>query len=193
MKARLATLLSLTGVLVAGSAAALVNTQVLQTASPTESHGVTLESSAGDASDITLAPPQSVPAAATQAVYQVSDVGSVTLDNAGGALTVVAVTPTAGWTVVANEAQGSGRIAVSLQAGNTVVRFEATLLYGVVSTSVQTADLSVPTVTTGSTGTTNHVGHSPSTTAPAPHDGGHHDDDHTTDTEDRSDDEPEDD
>ena len=111
MKARIATVLSLSGVLVAGSAAALVNNQVLQSAQPGSASGsnVTLvlgtpvpartepaptSSSAAPSSSVPLSQP---------VMYQVGDAGVVTLDTAGDVLAVVAATPSAGWTVLVAE------------------------------------------------------------------------------------------
>jgi len=70
-------------------------------------------------------------------MYQVGDAGLVTLDTAGDVLTVVSVTPNAGWTVVKAESYSANDIEVKLQSGNTLVEFKANLQLGVITTSVE--------------------------------------------------------
>ena len=135
MKGRITTVLSLAGVLVAGSAAAMVNTQVLQSTETKSSEQITVGSTddtAGTATKI-----QSNVLTATQAMYQVGDAGLVTLDTAGDVLTVVSVTPASGWTLVEAESYGSTDIEVKLTNGTTVVEFKANLQLGVITTSVE--------------------------------------------------------
>jgi len=157
MKGRITTVLSLTGVLVAGSAAAMVNTQVLQSAGSNSSDAVTV----GSGNDSIPTTPVVIVAddstkissnvlTATQAIYQVGDAGLVTLDTAGDRLTVVAVTPNSGWTVVKAENYGSADIEVKLQSGNTLVEFKASLQLGVITTSVESKIIG----TGGNNGTT---------------------------------------
>lgn len=147
MKGRITTVLSLTGVLVAGSAAAMVNTQVLQS-TETESSEQTVGST--DDSDITTPVTiatdnttgtatkiQSNVLTATQAMYQIGDAGLVTLDTAGDVLTVVSVEPASGWTLVEAESDGSSDIEVKLTDGITIVEFKANLQLGVITTSVE--------------------------------------------------------
>ena len=135
MKGRITTVLSLAGVLVAGSAAAMVNTQVLQSTESKSSEQITVgstDNTAGTATKI-----QSNVLTATQAMYQVGDAGLVTLDTAGDVLTVVSVTPASGWTLVEAESYGSADIEVKLTNGITVVEFKANLQLGVITTSVE--------------------------------------------------------
>lgn len=149
MKARIATVLSLSGVLVAGSAAALVNNQVLQSAQPGSASGsnVTLvlgtpvpartepaptSSSAAPSSSVPLSQP---------VMYQVGDAGVVTLDTAGDVLAVVAATPSAGWTVLVAESIDAYNVSVQLLAGATLVEFRANLSMGVVVTSVESREV----------------------------------------------------
>ena len=178
MKARIATVLSLSGVLVAGSAAALVNNQVLQSAQPGSASGsnVTLvlgtpvpartepaptSSSAAPSSSVPLSQP---------VMYQVGDAGVVTLDTAGDVLAVVAATPSAGWTVLVAESIDAYNVSVQLLAGATLVEFRANLSMGVVVTSVESREVdltstSLPVaVPTGGT----PAGGSTATTAGAP-------------------------
>ena len=178
MKARIATVLSLSGVLVAGSAAALVNNQVLQRAQAGSASGsnVTLvlgtpvpartepaptSSSAAPSSSVPLSQP---------VMYQVGDAGVVTLDTAGDVLAVVAATPSAGWTVLVAESIDAYNVSVQLLAGATLVEFRANLSMGVVVTSVESREVdltstSLPVaVPTGGT----PAGGSTATTAGAP-------------------------
>jgi hypothetical protein len=149
-------------VLVAGSAAAMVNTQVLQSTESQSNAQVAAESpdntvtdntatdntvtddSATDntvtddsVTDNTVTKIQSSVLTSSQALYQVGDAGLVTLDTAGDVLTIVSVTPNAGWTVVKAESYSQYDIEVKLQNGNTLVEFEANLQLGVITTSVE--------------------------------------------------------
>lgn len=153
MKARITTVISLVGVLGAGSAAALVNTQVLQSTESKSNEQVTvgavddpatpaltpvpaLTPTPIDASD-SITKIQSSILSGTQAMYQIGDAGLVTLDASGSTLTVVSVTPNAGWTVVKAENYGPADIEVKLQSGSTLVEFKANLQLGVITTSVE--------------------------------------------------------
>ena len=86
--------------------------------------------------------PVAAPAPPTQAVYAVGDAGTVTLDTAGDVLTIVAVTPADGWTVTKSETQDATNVEVKFQTGTIEVEFHANLLFGVVTTSVETHDQS---------------------------------------------------
>jgi hypothetical protein len=138
MKTGVATLLSLAGVLVAGSAAALVNARVLQASDPV----------AGSAAEsITtgsiVTQPGTVPEpSATQALYRVGDAGTVLLDTGGGVLTVVAVTPAAQWAVVIVESTGD-QVSVVLRSETHIATFTASLVGGVVATDVDIDELPV--------------------------------------------------
>lgn len=147
MKGRITTILSLTGVLVAGSAAAMVNTQVLQSTESKSSGEVTVGSTDDsdptvptidtESSTDTATKIHSSVLTPTQAMYQIGDAGLVTLDTAGDVLTVVSVTPESGWTLVKAESYGSADIEVKLTNGVTVVEFKANLQLGVITTSVE--------------------------------------------------------
>ncbi|MBI4885400.1 MAG: hypothetical protein HY826_15245 [Actinobacteria bacterium] len=161
MKGRITTVLSLAGVLVAGSAAALVNTQVLQNNETAAADGAV---TVGSTTDPEVAPPTAATVtgseaaipkvsngsfapvvagvvSATQAVYQIGDAGLVTLDTAGDVLTIVAATPSTGWTLIKAENYSPVDIEVKLQSGSTVVEFKANLTLGVVTTSVESKTL----------------------------------------------------
>jgi hypothetical protein len=64
----------------------------------------------------------------------------VTIDTAGDALTIVNLTPAAGWTVTKSEAEDANNVEIKLQSGTNELEFHANLLFGVVSTSVETHD-----------------------------------------------------
>ena len=135
MKARATTLLSLVGVLVAGSAAALVNAQVLQPSATRPAAAPTVLDP-GVGADVTLStlPQQSLaPQPATQAVYQIATAGAVTIDTSGDVLTIVEVVPYGDW-IVLGVTSNVGRVDVVLQQGTTVVEFNASLVGGIVNT-----------------------------------------------------------
>jgi hypothetical protein len=161
MKTKIAMVISIAGVLVAGSAAALVNTQVLGGSTSAASPLVIDSGSpAQDISSVTVATAATTPvpaattpvpvapavaAASTQAVYAIGDAGTVTLDTAGDMLTIVAVTPTEPWIVTKSETQDSTDVEVRFQNGTTEVEFHANLLFGVVTTAVDSHDSSAAT------------------------------------------------
>lgn len=200
MKVRLAAVVSLSGVLVAGSAAALVNNQVLNqrsnfgaadhvqlaaTTTPGDTSTVpavtSLATPTGSSTppvDATLAP-VALPAASTQAVYQIGDAGTITLDTAGNVLALVAVVPNAGWTLVQSENEDPTNIEVKVQSATKSVEFHATLLFGVVGTSIETKNLvSASNGSVNTTGTSSTVkdGHDDA------HDDSHDDDSHDDDS-----------
>jgi hypothetical protein len=201
MKTKIAAALSLAGVLVAGSAAALVNTQVLQnnndeattvpaladtagllvttTTAPagTETSvpvGATLTTVVGDTPStsvdntvpVSSAPVSTAPTAGatpTQAVYRIGDAGTVTLDTTGDRLTVVATAPGAGWQVGKVEQRSPLDIEIHFRSATVELEFKANLLFGVVSTSVESRNVGAPPAD--------------GTAAPGPSTSIHHDDD----------------
>jgi len=181
MKTKIAAALSLAGVLVAGSAAALVNTQVLQnnsneattvpalaapagllvttttiagveTSLPIDATSTTVVGGAPSTSVDSTAPVSTAPASTaptagatpTQAVYRIGDAGTVTLDTAGDRLTVVAATPGAGWQVGKVEQYGPLDIEIYFRSATVELEFKANLLFGVVSTSVESRTVGAP-------------------------------------------------
>ncbi|MEP7047642.1 MAG: hypothetical protein ABI949_13225 [Ilumatobacteraceae bacterium] len=155
MKTRVAMMISIAGVLVAGSAAALVNTQVLggssSPAGAAAANTVVAEAPVVTTPTVPSAPSVSVesvaPAAASpsQASYSVGTSGMVTLDTAGDVLTIVNVVPAAGWTVSKSETDDATNVEVRFQSDGSEVDFHANLLFGVVTTSVESDDGSTPT------------------------------------------------
>ncbi|MBK5332256.1 MAG: hypothetical protein JJD93_09815 [Ilumatobacteraceae bacterium] len=148
MKTRIAMMISVAGVLVAGSAAALVNTQVL--GGSTAPSGVAVNTApqneqtipAAAAATGSAAPAAGAAATATQAVYAIGTAGSVTLDTAGDVLTVVNVTHAAGWVLAESENQDATNVEIKLQSGNLEAQFHANLVFGVVTTSTESDDAS---------------------------------------------------
>ena len=160
MKVRVTTVLSLSGILVAGSAAALVNSQVLLNSTPERPGAVDILATLPPSTTLPTAEPSasSVPDAfaasttipvvpapsASQAAYQVGMSGTVTVDTDGGVLRLVAPTPAPGWAVVKSEQTDPLNVAVVFQSAGQLVTFRAALLFGVVSTSTQSESLAVP-------------------------------------------------
>jgi hypothetical protein len=152
MKARITTVLSLTGVLVAGSAAALVNTQVLQssTTKSTASAEVSIDNQPESVSTVSTTPSVSVSVpnklesiagvavtlastpVSTQQQYAVGESGTVVLDTANGVLTIVGIYPNAGWGVLEHKNSDPLSIEIKFQSATTLVEFEANVLMGVV-------------------------------------------------------------
>ena len=157
MKARLTAVLSLTGVLVAGTAAAVVNTQVLQSSGSSDGDMLVVEAPTESISaDTNAVVSPTVPTAdtatpsPTQAAYQIGTAGVVVLDTAGDTLTIVSATPTTGWLLIEAEQNDPLNVEVKFQSGSITVEFKANLLFGVVSTSVESEDSNAPTSSEGS-------------------------------------------
>ncbi len=180
MKARATTLLSVMGVLVAGSAAAMVNAQVLQP-SASSTATPTVVGSAAPADTASASVPLSVaPAPATQAIYQIATSGAITLDTSGGVLTVVGVVPYGEWALVGVTSSAT-QADVVLQSGTTLVEFSASLVGGIVSTGVRVSQVVPESDDEGHTGTT-AAHQSASTTTSV-----HHDDDDDEDEDEEED------
>ena len=148
MKTRIATVLSVIGVLGAGSAAALVNTQILDSG-PSEPVAQALEpqpielsipEGSGTVPSTTVATDFSQIASdglsgstsgAYLTTYTIGAAGSVTVDVVDGRLLLVTSTPAAGWTVVdTSEDPDRNRIEVEFASGTTRVEFEASFIAG---------------------------------------------------------------
>jgi hypothetical protein len=162
MQSRLTAVLSLSGVLVAGSAAALVNTQVLRHTGGESalSADPLIDVSAG-IPVVSLTPTDGsvpegqlgadgAPVTANAVAYEVGTAGIVVLDSDGSVLSIVSIEPATGWTVVENHQETATHAHVAFQSGSTVVNFEANLLFGVVGTSVEMYTLSSGDGTGGS-------------------------------------------
>lgn len=170
MKARVATVLSLTGVLVAGSAAALVNTQVLRNSAPVSNTVAGLVQDSSSTTSGTAAEPTepsattievAVPSTAESelSAFQVGSSGLVTLDKAGDVLRIDSSKAAAGWTVVGLQQVDTLNVKVLFQQGDNVVEFRANLLFDEITPSVsaylasQGPDTSTSVATGGTTNT----------------------------------------
>jgi hypothetical protein len=170
-------LLSIGGVLAAGSAAALVNAKVLDERSSGAPPAATALSTTSIPAGVQLTAAPTVPptsatppsttlpantrapivvtapptttttvpvvttaAGATQATYRLGDAGTALLDTAGGRLTVVRVVPNPGWSVDRAESDGPTSVEIRLESASGEVRFEASLVRGVVRVALDTDD-----------------------------------------------------
>ncbi len=176
MKTKIATALSLIGVLSAGSAAALVNTQILDSgptksgqsaAVPEQITSTTIPVSTAPTSTATstlptttaptmivVTTPSTVASPAPTGfltTYNVGDAGSVTLDVIDGKLTLVSSAPNAGWQVSKSEQQDDeNKVEVDFQSATVRVEFEATFVDGQIVPEVSSSpvvDGSVPRTT----------------------------------------------
>lgn len=163
MKVRVTTLLSLSGILVAGSAAALVNSQVLQNSEPALPGAADIIATVPPATTVPVVAPVSPDPAApvtsttmpapspSQAAYPVGMSGTVTVDTAGDVLRLVVPSPAPGWAVVRAEQPDPLNVSVVFQSAAQLVTFRAALLFGVVSTSTQVESLAMPAAEAPST------------------------------------------
>ena len=163
MKRQLATVLSVAGVLAAGSAAALVNTRAL---SGSGNGGDAAAAAAlgvpGSApTEVTAAPSSNTPTSSTppvatspvvttRSVFTVGDAGVVTVDRAHDTLMLVSARPAGGWQLVKAEPTSSVEVEVVFRSSSIEVTFRADLLDGRVTTSVDARELSRGTTSTPS-------------------------------------------
>lgn len=147
---RIASLLSLVGVLAAGSAAAAVNTDafVQSAGSDANAHiGVNANASVEHAVQI-----QSDSLTDTQVMFQVREAGFVTLDTANDVLVVVAIALNSGWELVDTRTDGATRVEVVLALGDDLLGFEAELIGGLVVTEIDDTPDGAGGNTDGTTG-----------------------------------------
>lgn len=161
MNVRTATLLSIAGVLVAGTAAVAVNTQVLSGSDgpadlPTAltlpvatqvyslPGGSTVSSAVAPIDqtvqsvtvDPTVGAAPLAESATTLMSFRIGDAAVATVDTAGGVLVVTDVVPSPGWTVTKAEGSGTVRLDVVLASETSTVSFGAFLSGGEILTSV---------------------------------------------------------
>jgi hypothetical protein len=128
MKTRLATLISVGGVLIAGTAAAMVNTQIFDS-EPTVA-GESAALLAPDPTTVDLVVSSSDDSTTTSTTSADAASGSLT-EFAVGDSGFVSVDPAPGWSVDKQEEYDSGdHVEVSLRSGSTVIEFEADLVDG---------------------------------------------------------------
>ncbi|MEP7201990.1 MAG: hypothetical protein ABI894_05235 [Ilumatobacteraceae bacterium] len=173
MKTKVAMMISVAGVLVAGSAAALVNTQVLDSSATPTSLSIDAaqnqQAAASRTTDASVVPTTvatqaapAIPAVApsgTQVAYAIGSAGTVTLDTAGDVLRIVAITPADGWVVTESETDDSNNVEIKLQSGDQEAEFHANLLFGVVTVSARSGDDSVTSISVDDHGSDDNSGH----------------------------------
>ena len=201
MHARIAMILSVSGVLVAGTAAAVVNSEVLRqdggatvtspqssvtsaTAATTSSTPATSPSTPPASNSTSIAPtlpstsastpassstvtvatvPSSVPnggtvvgtplpGSPTQQAFRLGDAATAVLDTANGQLTIVSVAPHPGWALDRAEQEDSTSVEIRLESATGEVRFEASLVRGVVVVSLRNEAETSSTSSTPNTG-----------------------------------------
>ena len=145
------TVLTIGGVLVAGSAAALVNSSIL---GGTSASIVAGDAPAGESlgtgplgTDLVPVSGTTLPSggnhvSGTVAEYPVGASGTVTIDTADDGFRIVSIDTSTGWTVTHSE--DGDDVRVVFRSSISEVTFRASLLYGVVNTSVQTRALPSP-------------------------------------------------
>lgn len=84
-----------------------------------------------------LAAAPTAPDGASQATYTAGPAGTITLNTAGGLLTIARIDPAPGWSVKESESESPTQIEVRLRSESGDVRFEASLVFGVVTTSLE--------------------------------------------------------
>ncbi len=109
-------------------------------------------------------------------MYAIGEAGTVTLDTAGDVLTIVAVTPTDPWIVTQSETSDSTDVEVIFQNGSAEIEFHANLLFGVVTTAVESHDSSATSNSTSNTVSNNGSGRPIGGDDDSGHEGGGDDD-----------------
>lgn len=197
-------ILSVGGVLVAGTAAAVVNSEVLSrdTAAPVTAPAPTIDAPTGSSpapstvivpettvaptAPVTVAPTVAttappavvtalpatavatvpatttasspVPGSPTQRVFRLGDAATAILDTADGQLTIVTVTPHPGWTLDRAEQDDPTSVEIRLESANGEVRFEASLVRGIVVVSLRTEGDGADTADDDGTDNSGHGG-----------------------------------
>ena len=206
MKTKIATVLSIVGVLGAGSAAALVNTQILDgSASESSASAAVLPPAAtvdltvpsttideiGDDDESTTTVAAPAPTTATTAppspttaptdefltAFNVGDSGVVTVDVVNGKLILVNAEASPGWTVVSTE-EDDAEVEVEFASSSVRVTFEASFDGNVITPEVSSAAIPGPAP----------AAPAPANTTPYQDDDDHDDDEYDDEDEDRDDD-----
>jgi|GEM_PF-3365082 len=155
---RLTTIVTVSVVLVAGSAAALVNSQVLTRSTDANATAVPislLEEPTTTAVAETV--PTTVPAtestlSPTQSAYKADAAGQVVVDTDGGALSIVSVEPSDGFRVESmSQGLDPNNVSVFFRGDDgALYEFHAGLMGGVVGASIVLVDETSTTVSSGS-------------------------------------------
>lgn len=146
MKTRNATLLSIGAVLVASAAAVAVNTSIFSgttaLADTSASTTTTLKTSSAEPRPERTTP-VTAPAGATTSVYDVPQVGTVTVARSGTTLYVTAASALSGYSYEIDKAQG-GLIEVEFRSASVHYEFRAKVVDGNVVTDVSSHDFPRP-------------------------------------------------
>lgn len=147
MKGRFSVALWLSGFVLAGSAAAFVNSAVLSD----NSGGTQLRGADGAATVMSIvdAATFEVEPGDVAGSYVVGDAGRVQFSTEGGELSVTSVTPSAGWRVASIEATSAIRTEIVFESGAQRLRLTATLVDGVIETSLTELGDGSPVTTVG--------------------------------------------
>lgn len=140
MKTRMVTIISIAGVLVAGTAAAMVNTQIFESEPVAGESAVLLAPEPTTVAltpgvDASSAPSSNSASAATGqgplTEFAIGEAGFVTVDVINDRLRIVSVDPSAGWSVVEQEEYPAGdHVEVTLASDSMRIEFEADLVNG---------------------------------------------------------------
>ena len=168
---RLTTTITISVVLVAGSAAALVNSQVLTRSADGDNSAVPLSiveeptTTAVAETVPTTIPVTESTLSPTQSAYQADAAGQVIVDTDGGALSIVSVEPNAGY-MVESMSQGldPNNVSVFFRAPDgSLYEFHAGLMAGTVGASIALVDETSTTVDDGGSGSSGSGGSGTST------------------------------
>jgi hypothetical protein len=173
MKTKIAAAVSMLGVLGAGSAAALVNTRILETPSesgasaavvppassidvavpaigtlPVETTMVTLAESSTSTTEATVpetAPPATPAASELLTAFNVGEAGVVTVDVVDGRIVLVSAEPKEGWRITKSEEQDEDNgVEVDFESATVRVEFEADVVDGRIVPNVESESLLPP-------------------------------------------------
>lgn len=195
---RLTTIITISVVLVAGSAAALVNSQVLsRSAADDTSVALSLVEAPASTETTAVTVPTTVPVtestlSPTQSVYQADAAGQVVIDTDGDVLSIVSVEPGEGYQVESmSQGLDPNNVSVFFRGPDgALYEFHAGLLGGIVGASIALVDeTSTTTPSGGSSGGSGGTPTStPSSTVTTVDDHGGDDDDEIDDDDDELDD-----
>lgn len=195
---RLTTIITISVVLVAGSAAALVNAQVLsRSAADDTSVALSLVEAPASTETTAVTVPTTVPVtestlSPTQSVYQADAAGQVVIDTDGDVLSIVSVEPGEGYQVESmSQGLDPNNVSVFFRGPDgALYEFHAGLLGGIVGASIALVDeTSTTTPSGGSSGGSGGTPTStPSSTVTTVDDHGGDDDDEIDDDDDELDD-----
>ena len=158
MKPKALTVASIAALLATGTAAAMVNAQVLRNQELQRPPVITAVIAPAQVSPVTEvsvsgipAAPESiqpasvastsvVPPSVTTASYVAGSAGQVTVDAAGDRLAVVGIQPNAGWAAVSVRNLSEVSVEVHFESLTSATVFRASLVFGVISTSVTSGE-----------------------------------------------------